>query len=69
MKKLFVYSALVLCGTALSAVGFNTLKDNVKEDIVSSTNDFMNEKKGINKINVKKASKSSTKFNSSKIYV
>lgn len=69
MKKLFVYSALVLCGTALSAVGFNTLKDNVKEDIVSSTNDFMNEKKGINRINVKKASKSSTKFNSSKIYV
>mgnify|MGYP002515937888 CR=1 FL=1 len=69
MKKLFVYSALVLCGTALSVVWFNTLKDNVKEDIVSSTNDFMNEKKGINKINVKKASKSSTKFNSSKIYV
>lgn len=69
MKKLFVYSALVLCGTALSAVGFNTLKDNAKEDIVSSTNDFINDKKSINKINVKKASKSSTKFNSSKIYV
>lgn len=50
MRKLFVYSALVLCGTALSAVGFNTLKDNVKEDIVSSTNDFMNDKKALIKL-------------------
>ena len=68
MKKMLIYSAIALLGTAASTFGVISATKDKNVDIISSTSDFVNDQNGINKIDLKSMRYSSSKLSTSKIY-
>lgn len=68
MKKILIYSAIALLGTAVSTLGVISATKEKNVDIISSTSDFVNDQNGINKIDLKSMRYSSSRLSTSKIY-